>query len=194
MHEREVSGMEKDRLVRLARAGDRDALGLLCEHFYPLLHRFFRRMGASDADADDFSQDTLLKMMEKLHTFQFFPGRSFSAWLFRIAYNRFIDHARRKKALPLTDDFPAVDPAPTPEQSALKNESISEVRRAVAALDSELQALIALRYELDMSYREIAQAMDITPTRVKWRLNEALKKLRAAMREENPTSEGGMQT
>ena len=71
--------------------------------------------------------------------------------------------------------------------------SADEVRRAVARLDSELQALIALRYELDMSYRQIAQTMDISPTRVKWRLGEALKKLRAQMCETDsrPIEKGG---
>ncbi len=172
--------MELDRMIRSARAGDRDALSKLCEHFYPLLRRFFLRMGASCADADDFSQDTLLRMMENLHTFQFFPGRSFGGWIFRIAYNRFVDHVRCKRPLPM-DDFPAADPAPPPEQSVIVRESIDEVRRALTCLDDEQQALLALRYELDMSYREIAQAMNISPTRVKWRLNEAKNKLRVLL-------------
>ena len=170
--------MAIDRMVRLARAGDRDALAKLCEHFYPLLLRFFRRMGAAAADADDLSQDTLLRMMENLHTFHFLPARSFDAWLFRIAYNLFIDSARRKKMLPIEDAFPAVSPEETPEQLTLKRETADELKQAVSSLDSELQALLALRYEMDMSYLEIAQAMDITPTRVKWRLNEAKDKLR----------------
>ena len=185
--------MEIDRLAYLARAGDRNALSALCEYFYPLLHRFFLRMGVSCADADDFSQDTLLRMMEKMHTFHFFPGRSFGSWVFKIAYNRFIDHTRRKNPLPLIDDFPIPDSSPTPEQNVLQKEAADEVRRAVARLDSELQALIALRYELDMSYRQIAQTMDISPTRVKWRLGEALKKLRAQMCETDsrPIEKGG---
>lgn len=170
--------MPLDRMVRLSRAGDKDALARLCEHFYPLLRRFFRRLGASAADADDLSQDTLLRMMENLHTFRFLPGRSFSGWLFRIAYNLYIDAVRRKKMLPIPDAFPAVSPDPTPEQLALRREAADELKQAIGALDDELQAMLALRYEMDMRYIEIAQAMNITPTRVKWRLNEAKHKLR----------------
>ncbi len=190
--------MEIDRLVYMARAGDQASLSGVCEHYYPLLHRFFTRLGASHADADDFSQDTLLKMMENLHTFHFLPGRSFSGWLFRIAYNRFIDHTRKKKPLPLMDEFPAVDPSPTPEQSALRNESIRSVKSAVSMLDEELQAMLALRYELDLSYAQISQAMNISVTRVKWRLNEAKNKLRSllsedsAQQKEKISSKGGV--
>ena len=182
--------MPIDRTVRLARAGDRDALSKLCEHFYPLLRRFFRRMGASAADADDLAQDTLLRMMESLDTFRFLPGHSFDGWLFRIAYNLFIDAARRKKMLPIPDAFPAVAPDPTPEQTALKNESATELKAAISSLDSELQALLAFRYDMDMSYLEIAQAMNIKPARVKWRLSEAKTKLRLLLNppdKPNPT-------
>ena len=49
----------------------------------------------------------------------------------------------------------------------------------------ELQALITLRYDMEMGYAQIAQAMNISPVRVKWRLNEALKKLRAALGSKN---------
>ena len=58
-----------------------------------------------------------------------------------------------------------------------------EVRQAVAALDEEVQALISMRYELEMDYRSIAQALGISATRVKWRLHDALKTLRAALEE-----------
>ena len=173
--------MPVDRMVRLSRAGDRDALARLCEHFYPLLRRFFRRLGASAADADDLSQDTLLRMMENLHTFYFLPGHSFDGWLFRIAYNLYIDAVRRKKMLPIPDAFPAASPDPTPEQIALKKEAANELKQAIGSLDGELQAMLALRYEMDMSYFQIAQAMNITPTRVKWRLNEAKGKLRGLL-------------
>ncbi len=185
--------MDKHHMIRLARSGDRGALSHLCEHYHPLLYRFFVRMGASSADADDFSQDTLLKMMENLHTFHFLPGHSFSGWLFRIAYNLFIDSTRRKKPLPLIDDFPVPDAAPTPEQSALRNESIRELKEALCLLDDESQALLAMRYELDMNYAQISQAMNISLTRVKWRLNEAKVKLRSLLSEEPSEAKGADQ-
>ena len=176
--------MEVERTVRSARGGDRQAMARLCEHFHPQLQRFFMRLTASPADADDLAQAALLKMMEKLETFHFLPGRRFEGWLFRIAYRLFIDSKRRDRYLPLADELPIPDPSPGAEEMMVRDESIKEVRKAVDSLDSELQALISLRYELEMPYRDIASAMNIPVTRVKWRLHDALKKLKAALEEE----------
>ena len=66
----------------------------------------------------------------------------------------------------------------------VRDESIIEVRKAVETLDPELQALISLRYELEMPYRDIASAMNIPVTRVKWRLHDALTKLKTALSQE----------
>lgn len=180
--------MEVERTVRLARAGDRKALSDLCEYFHPQLLRFFLRLTASRADADDLAQATLLKMMEKLETFHFLPGRRFEGWLFRIAYHLFIDGKRRDKYLPLDDDFPIPDPSPGAEELLLREESARAVRSAVMSLDNELQVLISMRYELEMPYRDIAQALNIPVTRVKWRLHDALVRLKAALEKE-----GGVQ-
>lgn len=175
--------MEVDSWVRRARQGDRDALESLCVHFHPALYRFFLRMALSPADADDLAQSTLLRMMEKLHTFRFLPGRRFEGWLFRIAYNLFIDLKRKTPEMPLTDDLSVPDPSPNAEQLLLQQETLQAVRRAVSALDDELQALISMRYELELSYLDISAALNIPVTRVKWRLHDALKKLKAVLQE-----------
>ena len=176
--------MEVEKTVRLARGGDRRAMTDLCEYFHPQLYRFFIRLSASPADADDLAQTALLRMMEKLETFRFLPGRRFEGWLFRIAYNLFIDSKRRNQFLPLNDELPIPDPSPGAEELMVRDESIQEVRLAVSRLDPELQALISMRYELDMPYRDIAQALNISAARVKWRLHDALTKLKAALEKE----------
>ena len=50
-------------------------------------------------------------------------------------------------------------------------------------LDTELQALISMRYELEMPYRDIAGALGISITRVKWRLHEGLTRLKKELEE-----------
>ncbi len=179
--------MEVEKAVRSARGGDRAAMASLCETFHPQLFRFFLRLSGSPSDADDLTQSTLLKMMEKIETFHFLPGRRFEGWLFRIAYNLFIDGKRKAVFLPLNEEWPLPDPSPGAEELMVKDEAAQAVRRAVRGLDDELQALISMRYELEMPYRDISAALDIPVTRVKWRLHDALTRLRAAMEKE----EGG---
>ena len=130
-------------------------------------------------------------MMEKLESFHFLPGRRFEGWLFRIAYNLFIDSKRRDRFLPLDEELPIPDPSPGAEEVLLRDESARAVRRSVRALDAELQALISMRYEMEMPYRDIAQALNIPLTRVKWRLHDALKKLTAIMEQEGGVPNDG---
>ncbi len=173
--------MEVEKAVRLAKGGDAAALASLCEHFHPALYRFFRRLNAPPADADDLAQSTLLRMMEKLDSYHPFPGKRFEGWLFRIAWRLFIDEKRAPVAAELTDDMPLADPSPPAVQALIEQENALMVRKAVSGLDSELQAMISLRYELEMPYRDIAQALNIPSGRVKWRLHEALQKLRVSL-------------
>ena len=168
-------------MVRLARGGDRAALSGLCEHFHPRLYRFFLRLNAPPADADDLAQSALVRMMEKLDSYHPFPGKRFEGWLFRIAYHLFIDEKREPIHAELTDEMPIADSSPPPEQRIIEAENARMVRRAISGLDAELKAMIFMRYELDMSYRDVAQALNIPSGRVKWRLHEALDKLRVSL-------------
>ena len=168
-------------MVRLARSGDRAALSGLCEHFHPQLYRFFLRLNAPPADADDLAQSALVKMMEKLDAYHPFPGKKFEGWLFRIAYHLFIDRTRAPVFVELSDDLPVADDSPPADLLLVREENAAMVRKAVSQLDAELKAMISMRYELDMSYRDISQALNIPAGRVKWRLHEALSKLRVSL-------------
>lgn len=172
-------------LLRRARSGDREALSALCEALYPPLRRFFARLCRSAQGADDLTQAALLRMLERLPDYRPLPGARFEGWVFRIAYRLFLDGKQRAPALPLPD-CEIADPAGGPEQQALCGERAAAVRRAVGTLPDELRAMVAMRYELDMGYRDIAAALRIDPVRVKWRLHDALKQLEILLREVGP--------
>ena len=168
-------------LVRAARSGDRDSLATLCETLYPLLRRFFLGLGSAQV-ADDLTQEALLRMLEHLPDFRPLPGARFEGWVFRIAYRLFLDEKRLRPSLPLPD-WECQDPAAGPEEAAVVGEQAAAVRRAVRRLPDEQRAMVTMRYQLDMGYRDIARALGIAAPRVKWRLHEALKRLKAELEE-----------
>ena len=175
--------MDVEQTVRRARGGDRDALSALCEEFYPGLHRFFIGLLHTTQDADDLAQATLLQMMEKLDAYRAFPGSKFTGWLFRIAYNKFIDQTRRKRPGAL-DEYDPPDPSPPMVEGMIREEQAAGLRRALTQIDDELRAMIAMRYQLDMPYADIAKALGIQAARVKWRLHEGLERLKGIMAKE----------
>ena len=54
-----------------------------------------------------------------------------------------------------------------------------------SSLDAEMREMVILRYEMELSYAQIAAAMEISQTRVKWRLRDAREKLRALLEGED---------
>jgi RNA polymerase sigma-70 factor (ECF subfamily) len=78
--------------------------------YTPLLMVWTRRQGFREADADDLVQEVLVRLVQKLPTYQPDAGRSFRGWLFRVCFNQCQDFRRRKatRLLPGAEGLSAV--------------------------------------------------------------------------------------
>lgn len=162
-----------DQLVSACLAGDRDAMQQIYEHcsdrVYALMVRIVGRQ-----DADDLTQQVFLQLFRKLS--QFGGGSKLETWLYRLATNEALQHLRRKKrqaAGPLVVEPSAEDP-----DRLIESESIHMLEVALSRLDPELRAILALKEEQSLSYREIADSLGIPEGTVGSRLNRARKELR----------------
>jgi len=79
--------------MALVQGGDQAAYGALLDDVMPLLRAFLRRRVTNVNEIDDILQDVLLSVHRARHTYD--PGRPLEPWLFAIARNVTIDHARR---------------------------------------------------------------------------------------------------
>ncbi len=120
------------------------------------LRRFLTSLCSGDAAlADDLAQDALVRAYVASDRFT----GNFKAWLFRIAYNCFIDNTRRKPLATVEIDSPeAVRFSDTAvrEGDALRRE---EVQRALALIPVKERTAIVLHYFEDMPAKEIAVVM-----------------------------------
>ncbi len=124
------------------------------------------------ADARDLAQETFAKALA--HCALDRPDNPL-AWILRIARNTCLDLARRKKSrgpLHPISEWDAVD-GRTPESEAGREEEIASVRRAIAALPVRLRDVLVMREYGDLSYDEIAAALNIRRGTVMSRLNRA---------------------
>jgi RNA polymerase sigma-70 factor (ECF subfamily) len=88
-------GNDDSGLIRAARAGDRDAFGLLVERYRDVVWRTVRRTLGSTADAEDAVQEVFIRALVGLDRFDLrYP---FAPWILRIAANYCIDRLRRRK-------------------------------------------------------------------------------------------------
>jgi RNA polymerase sigma-70 factor (ECF subfamily) len=153
---RGVSEFEERRLLDACRYGDPGALRQLVDAHYDPLYRFLWRLTASPEAAEELTQETFVRALERLRTFD---GRArFSTWLHAIALNLWRDARRRaprETAVPLHEALADAE-APSSEEQALAHLEQEEVRRAVERLPEAQRMAILLFYYQGMSYGEIA--------------------------------------
>ena len=158
------NGNREEELTRLIRQHEKDLLKVC----YVYLQ--------NAEDARDAVQETFLKAFRKFDTYR---GRaSEKTWLTRIAVNTcrdmrksaWIRHVNRRVSL---DDLPLSSPPPDPDRLALMEEILRLPRREREA--------VALKYQQNMTAREIAQALGVTPMAVSKRLRKAYEKLKHAL-------------
>lgn len=155
---------EPDSGVEPEAAGE--AWGELHAHFHPRIAAFCRRALPGD-DGEDLASEIMLKARFRIASFD--GVRPFAPWLFRIAANRCWDEARRtRRSEPLDDDDAARLTADTrsPLDLLLTRETRDQVRAALDELPRRQRFALTLRYQAELSYREIGEALGIPATQV----------------------------
>lgn len=164
------------RLVARAQGGDRLAFSALVGRYWDRLYRWLYHLARDRHAAEDLTQETFLKAfagLDKFHT-----GTNFAAWLFRIAHNNFANHYHRsnlRASRPLPDDLPARTGGPADE--AQNRETIQALSRAIGRLPADFRAALLLRVEEGLSFRQIADVLDLTEETARWRVFKARQKL-----------------
>jgi RNA polymerase sigma-70 factor (ECF subfamily) len=178
-------------LLRRTRRGDDGARDELFERFYPLLRRWAhgrlpaRARGLSDTD--DLVQDTLVRMLKHIETFDSQHEGAFLAYLRRGLLNRIRDQLRRVAARPgseaLSDQLTDGRPAPLEEQ--IGRETLERYEAALAKLQPGQREAVMLRVEFGYSYAQIADAMNRdTPNAARLLVVRALSRLALEMNDE----------
>ncbi|MCF6278209.1 MAG: sigma-70 family RNA polymerase sigma factor [Anaerolineales bacterium] len=170
------------------RSGDRAELARLVDAHSTKIYRLALKMLSNPQDAEDVLQNTFLKAMQALPSFE---GRSsLSTWLYRIAVNESLMTIRRRKpeaeinihneddtdeALPLTQ---FTDWCCLPEGELLSAEAQAHLDKAIQQLSETLRIVFILRDIEGLSIRETSETLGLSETAVKTRLLRARLKLR----------------
>ena len=133
------------------------------------LRRFLLALcGGDSQEADDIAQDALVRAY--VGSGSFLGLSKFSTWLFRIAYNCYIDRCRKIKPETIQPDSPQVlnIPATDETDAAFKYQKLY---MALDRLTEKEKASIILHYFEDRSIKEIASILEIPPGTVKYYLS-----------------------
>jgi RNA polymerase sigma-70 factor (ECF subfamily) len=169
----------EEELIAQAQGGDRAAYGELIRRHRKGVVNVVYRMCGDAVLAEDAAQEAFIRAWEHLASYE--PRSAFRNWLYRIATNQALDQLRRDRPSVDIETVPLRDPAHGPEGSLERNERAETVRQAVLALPAASRATLILREYEGLSYREIADTLDIPIGTVMSRLNYARQRLRESL-------------
>lgn len=169
-----LTQMEDQECVALCLQGEREAFSELVGRYQNRIYRFILRMTGGREEALELTQDTFLKAYQGLAGWQ--PDALFRTWLFRIASNTAMDSLRRRKVVqyvPLGEDMDFPDHGETPEAQLQRSERYGILASTLQQLPNEYREILLLREIEEMSYSDIAQALDLREGTVKSRIARA---------------------
>ena len=157
-----------EELVKLARAGDREAFEILAQRHQQKAYHIAFGFARDREEAKDLSQDAFLKAFMNLKNFD---GRSgFYTWFYRILVNVCLDHKRRRSAR-VTEEFneavaKQLEPSHpsavsrTPDGQAMARQLSHKVGVALEALPPKQRTAFILKNHQGLSIKEIAEVME----------------------------------
>lgn len=179
---------DRDLVVRTL-AGERRAFGELVRRHQRAVFGIALRTTGDRQVAQDIAQETFLRAYRALGRFD--VARPFSPWLYRIATNQSLKWVQRRRVptVPLAEHAEVgpqlADPLAQPEDAIVARERYARLWAAVAALPPDFREAVLLRHAEGLTYRQIADRMDISLANAKSRLFRARRQLREVLAAES---------
>ena len=172
--------MTDHKLIDRARSGDADAFRKLYEAHVDRVYRLAFRMCGEDDMARDMTQDTFIRVHQRLD--QFRGDSAFTTWLHAIAVSVTLNGLRKRKRIqsresPLDESTPHAAPDAVRAEPDLRD----RLRSAIDGLPEIYRSVFVMHDLEGYNHREIASALDVAEGTSKARLSRARSRLRTAL-------------
>jgi len=176
------------------KAGDDSAFAYLVQKYRRPMVNFMYRMAHNAAGAEDLAQEVFLRVYRSRETYE--ASAKFTTWLYRIATNLAVNHARDTRherpenTVSLdepdeesgrTPDLP--DGTPSAEENLVQRERLAAIRQRVQSLPERQRIAVVMHKYQQMDYRQIADVLKLSESATKSLLFRAYEALREQLRE-----------
>jgi len=176
-------GEDEGALVARVAAGEAQAFRVLVDRHLPVVLAIARRMLRDDAEAEDVSQEALLRLWRNAGSLELGPG-GVRPWLRRVASNLCIDRVRAQRNTSLGDSLPE-ESEPASQMTELAERDLGKrVDAALKALPERQRLALTLFHYEGMSQIEVGDAMGISDEAVESLLARARRALKATLKDE----------
>lgn len=188
------TGLSDADVMLRVKTGDESAFQYLVEKYRRPMVNFMYRMAHNAAAAEDLAQEVFLRVYRSREGYE--PTAKFTTWLYRIATNLAVNHARdtrnerpdRTVSLDEPDqetgqtmDVP--DASLTAEQTVMRQERLAAIRKKVQALPERQRMAVIMHKYQQMDYRQIGEVLKLSESATKSLLFRAYESLREQLKE-----------
>jgi RNA polymerase sigma-70 factor, ECF subfamily len=176
------------------KAGDQSAFDYLVQKYRRPLVNFMYRMARNSAVAEDLAQEVFLRVYRSRESYE--ASAKFTTWLYRIATNLAVNHARdtrhERPEVMVSLDEPdedtgstadVADSAITAEEAMVRRERLSAIRSKVEALPERQRLAVIMHKYQQMDYKRIAEVLKLSESATKSLLFRAYEALREQLKE-----------
>ncbi len=191
----EAPGVDSDAAVMLrVKTGDEAAFNYLVQKYRRAMVSFMYRMAHNSAAAEDLAQEVFLRVYRSREKYE--ASAKFTTWLYRIATNLAVNHARDTRheraentvsldepdtETGMTVDLP--DESLSVEENIVRRERMLAIRQKVQALPERQKMAVLMHKYQQMDYRQIAEVLKLSESATKSLLFRAYETLRVQLKE-----------
>jgi RNA polymerase sigma-70 factor (ECF subfamily) len=189
-----LEGLTDAEVMLRVKAGDEAAFDYLLQKYRRAMISFMYRMLRHPAAAEDLAQEVFLRVYRSRETYA--ANAKFTTWLYRIATNLAVNHARdtrhERPETSISLDEPIAetgltldlaDGAPNAEENILRRERLAAIRNHVQALPERQRLAVIMHKYQGMDYRQIAEVLHLSESATKSLLFRAYETLREKLKD-----------
>jgi len=176
----QIVAVDDQKLLRMIKVDKQTFLVLYNQHFTRIYNYIYYRT-FNQADAEELTSQTFLSALENIERFEY-RDIPIVVWLYKIAANVVVDFYRRKGETVVweeTDNEPVNELSP--ETACLHNSEKEQLFYQLQTLPQMQQQALIMRYQHDLSYKEISEVMEKSEGAIKQLLHRGLNNLRERM-------------
>lgn len=183
--------LSDEQLVKNYANGDSDAFDTLLARYQQKIYSYILFLVHDDEVADDLFQETFMKAIVTIRQGRYVESGRFSAWLTRIAHNLVIDKYRQdRNSNVISNDASDADlfndvslSDITVEMKMITEQSLTDVGRLLKELPDNQKEVLYMRFYQDLSFKEIADATEVSINTALGRMRYGLINLRKMVSE-----------
>jgi len=189
-----AAGLTDAEIMLRAKAGDESAFAYLVQKYRRPMVSFMYRMSHNTAAAEDLAQEVFLRVYRSRTSYE--ASAKFTTWLYRIATNLAVNHARdtrheRPENMASLDEpdeetgttMDVADSGLTVEQQILRRERMDAIRKKVQALPERQRMAVIMHKYQQMDYKQIGEVLKLSESATKSLLFRAYETLREQLKE-----------